>query len=321
MSVYDGFAENYEPRGRVEGAKVIDFSSVILPNGTSLPSKTYQCLADCNQSYKNIVIWQKVPYTDASGCTVSNDNIASGFTKTSGLKILRDFPSQINQLKILLKFTLPSFTFVPHNDFLTNNDTDKGIDFYISRYLYFGYRKKNDAGEDVQTLGTSSVARRSTFWVKIEKVGSSYVGSHLTDAGYDLDTVETQGTFIEDWRTDDELFAGCRYNIGYSETYSANYFLGTADLNNCAIWCNDELFWNHELIAEYCEAMNGCLYECEYENTADNSFYCYYDYAKKQFLLTSSDSTFDDAEHVYLGEMTLPSGYGTWNYENESWTS
>ena len=282
-----------------------DFNVQFLPNNKwVLPETKILMPYDNDKTYYNSTVKRINYYFNSKKCTLSDENILSGFDNASYAQITRAFPKTFSSLKLIFKITTGS-SLTSHNNCIFGNAGSSNRSIGIRTTGHFSYY----TGSWVE--GTTALETNKTYWFCVNYANETFTGYCLEDDGnYTLDTLPELNLWNEEWTSTVNIFAENIFNLGYNTNSTSEFLEGSFDLNNCKIWVDGEDFWYYNMITEVKENLKGAFYHYE-DNGAPISLNCFY--YNNTYILSPDENV---ESGLYLGKVSIPQ-HDVYSYQDE----
>lgn len=255
----------------IESSATIDSYASMTPNYKELSKNKSVMLPFRSEVYENV--GYTVPDYTNSGCTISDDNIATGFSSSNKIALNEAFPSEISTLELIIKAqfnpssghsTLFGKDGSPETTIAINNSSGFKFDLYCNSW---------------QTTSSPNIELNKWYWFKVIWNGTNLIGYLLEDNSYNLETLPETTSWIECWKYDTNIFLNSKFNFGHNPRTSREYCKGSIDLANTKIVVNDKVFWDINSVAIKHQNFFGNLYNYV-DNGSEKTLGCWF--AEKQ---------------------------------------
>lgn len=262
--------------GQFGSSATVDSYASMTPNYKKLSENKSVMLPFRSEVYEKV--GYTIPNYTNSGCNVSDDNIATGFSTSNKIAFNEAFPTEISTMEINIKalFTDKS----AHSTLLGNNSSsDKTL--IIRNYnstFKFGYY----TGTWVWESSAPEVELNKWYWFKFIWDGAKATGYMLEDNSYTLDTLPEVVTWTQCWQSSENIFSGNQFNIGYNVNNNPTFCHGSIDLANTKIVVNDKVFWDINSVIIKHQNCFGNLYNYV-DNGSEKTLGCWFAENQKTF--------------------------------------
>ena len=269
--------DNYgkvEYMGPVESSATIDSYASMTPNYKELSKNKSVMLPFRSEMYENV--GYTVPNYTNQGCTVSDDNIATGFSTSNKIALNEAFPSEISTLELIIKAQFNSSS--GHSTlFGKEGSPETTIAIQDS-----GEFKFNLYCRSWQTTSSPNIELNKWYWFKVIWNGTNLIGYLLEDNSYNLETLPETTSWIECWKYDTNIFLNSKFNFGYNPGTTGEYCKGSIDLANTKIVVNDKVFWDINSVVIKHQNFFGNLYNYV-DNGSEKTLGCWFAENQKTF--------------------------------------
>ena len=255
----------------VESSATIDSYASMTPNYKELSKNKSVMLPFRSEVYENV--GYTVPNYTNSGCTISDDNIATGFSTSNKIALNEAFPSEISTLELIIKAQLNSSS--GHSTLFGKDGSPEST---IAVQTSGGF-KFNSYYRSWQTTSSPNIELNKWYWFKVIWNGTNLIGYLLEDNSYNLETLPETTSWIECWKYDTNIFLNSKFNFGYNSQTLSEYCRGSIDLANTKIVVNDKVFWDINSVAIKHQNFFGNLYNYV-DNGSEKTLGCWF--AEKQ---------------------------------------
>ena len=252
------------------------------------------------------------PYLENHSCTITN-GVISNFSDNNYVSIRRNFsPSSSDVWVQQWKFTTASSLSSDYQS-ITGALTDikssphiatKGeqIQVWMSSDSYnwdISNGEQHNTGDILQT--------NTTYWVRVEFTGSSYILSYSTD-GTNFTVFDTIQSSTPVKSSEDIVIGVEQYN---------SPFQGTVDLNESWIEVNNEIFWEYPQAVIQTMNLYGCLDSADTSSAHTYTGYSLKNANNQRMVLSNSAPSVSGFTTYKLRDITIPA-HDTYTYSETS---
>ncbi len=232
--------------------KIVKFREKMLWNETISP-ETIKILAP-NDGYSEYLAKSDFLVYDIVGNPTISNNVVSGFSGSSYIKVPYTFLPGSKDWEIVFKVTTPS-SFTQQRFFGSVGHYYKTIGGEFNADGKFGIGLTSGGSTwDIAWMWTTNVLQVNTnYWIKISFTGTQYKLELSTD-GVDYILENSKDSTAKLYQDIDSVMC-----LGYMGTDTDKYFLGFVDLNECYIKINGTTFWGKDTL--HIREDDGCLLE------------------------------------------------------------
>lgn len=283
-----------------------NFNPAVLPNYTLYNGESeYVLMPTTNQyldesgKYKKVkvIVPDANPYLENHGTTITN-GVVSNFSSTSYVIIKRIF-SPNNSWEQQWKFTTPS-SLSTNYQCITGALTDfKSNPHIVTKGQQIQVWMSSTCSSWDISMGsehnTGDILQPSTtYWVKVQFNGSSYILSYSTN-GTDFTTFDTIQNSNQ-VRSEEPIIIGV---ADYNDP-----FAGTVDLNECWIKVNNEVYWEYPQDSVEYKEMYGCLNYTDDGSAKSVKVYCVK--GEEDKIVLGNQPSIVGATIIDLGNVNVP---------------
>lgn len=292
MRPYDGFNSEYTNL-TMNPSQLYCYAKNLPDNTSGLPSTEILMPYNDGKIYHDVKYEEVNKYFVNNGCSISDENVLSGFNTLNYAQIIKPFPTDLTSLKIVFKIKPADFSH--HNCIFARSDannksiiirsTTQKVSYYTGSWLD----------------GTTALSANTDYWVAVELTDGTYKCYLLEDNGnYTLSTLPEFISWTLEWTSTTDIFKDTVFNIGFNKNSTGEFFSGSIDLNNCKIWVNGEEWWYFNKKDTNISNLTGAFYN--YTDTgAATALNCFYN--NGQYLLTADNNI---ENYQYLGTINIP---------------
>lgn len=257
-----------------ESSATIDSYASMTPNYKKLSENKSVMLPFRNEVYENVVY--TIPNYTNSGCNVSDDNIATGFSTSNKIALDETFPSEISTLELIIKAQFNSSS--GHSVLFGKEGSPEST---ITVRDSGGFKFNSYYGS-WQTTSSPDIELNKWYWFKVIWNGTNLIGYLLEDNSYNLETLPETTSWIECWKYNTNIFLNSKFNFGYNSQSPGEYCKGSIDLANTKIIVNDKVFWDINSVVIKHQNCFGNLYNYV-DNGSEKTLGCWFAENQKTF--------------------------------------
>ena len=294
-----GKVEYFAP---AESSATIDSYASMTPNYKKLSENKSVMLPFRSEVYEKV--GYTIPGYINSGCTISDDNIATGFSTSNKIALDETFPSEISTLELIIKAQ-----FNPSSGHSVLFGKEGSPESTITVRDSGGFKFNSYYGS-WQTTSSPDIELNKWYWFKVIWNGTNLIGYLLEDNSYNLETLPETTSWIECWKYNTNIFLNNKFNFGYNSQASDEYCKGSIDLANTKIIVNDKVFWDINSVVIKHQNCFGNLYNYV-DNGSEKTLGCWFaenqETFDKFFILTDLEKlSMEGFTTRWLKNITIP---------------